>query len=137
MKDEIALLKAFHGHLGPYVFAGMRMGRYAVARLNADKHFGVEADVSCPDAPPPSCLLDGVQFSTGCTLGKRNIRHTVSDECVGRFRNRKTDETLTLRLRPEAIERAVAEMEAKNDEAGAALIQAMADEELLEEMGSK
>jgi len=135
--DEIAILKAFHGHLGPYVFAGLRMGRYALEKLQADKHFGIEAEVSCPDTTPASCLLDGVQFSTGCTLGKRNIRHLVGEELLGRFRNRRTGEVLVVRLRPEAMARAVGEMEAHNDEAGAALIEQMTDEELLEEMPSE
>ncbi len=137
MTDEIAILKAFHGHLGPYVFAGLRMGRYALEKLQADKHFGIEAEVSCPDTTPASCLLDGVQFSTGCTLGKRNIRHLVGEELLGRFRNRRTGEVLVVRLRPEAMARAVGEMEAHNDEAGAALIEQMTDEELLEEMPSE
>ena len=134
--DDLTILKAFHGHLGPYVVAGMRMGRYAVRRLEADPHFGIEADVCCPGAPPPSCFLDGIQFSTGCTLGKMNIRHQVAEEVTARFRNRHTGEELRLRLRPEAIRRAVEEMQRKDDVAGAGVILEMAEEDLLEEMKS-
>jgi formylmethanofuran dehydrogenase subunit E len=112
----------------------MRLGRYALRRLRADPHFGIEADVYCAGQPPVSCLLDGVQFSTGCTLGKMNIRHHVADGVTASFRNRKTGEVLRLRLRPEAIARAVEEMERENDEAGAALIERMSDDELLEEI---
>ncbi|NSW55541.1 MAG: formylmethanofuran dehydrogenase [Armatimonadetes bacterium] len=132
--DEIAILRAFHGHLGPYVFAGMRMGKYAVARLKADPHFGVEADVFCPDAPPPSCAIDGIQFSTGCTMGKRNIRHHVAEGVAARFVNRKSGETICVRLRPAALALAVEEMRLHNDEAGARVIERMSDEELLEEL---
>ena len=132
--DEVAILKAFHGHLGPYVFAGMRMGKYAVSKLEADPHFGIEADVYCPDAPPPSCAIDGIQFATGCTLGKMNIRHHTAEGVTGRFKNRDTGRVLRLRLRPKALQRAVAQMEQHDDEAGAAMIQAMTDEELLEEL---
>ena len=133
---DLAILKAFHGHLGPYVVAGMRCGKYAVQRLEADPHFGIEADVHCPGAPPPSCFLDGIQISTGCTLGKMNIRHHVAETVTARFRNRHTGRTLALRLRPEAIGRAVEEMKRHDDVAGAALIQGMTDEELLEELES-
>jgi len=133
-RDDVAILKAFHGHLGPYVFAGLRMGRYAVARLQANPHFGIEADVYCDGKPPVSCLLDGIQFSTGCTLGKMNIRHHPAEHVLARFKNRDTGDVLCLRLKPEAMHRAVDEMKRKNDEAGAALIDAMADEELLEEV---
>lgn len=132
--DDIAILRAFHGHLGPYVMAGMRIGRYALRRLSADPHFGIEADVHCPDRPPPSCVLDGIQFASGCTLGKRNIRHHVAEGVTARFRNRNTGQVLVVRLRPEAIRRAVEQMERHNDEAGARVIEGMADEELLEEL---
>lgn len=132
--DDVAILKAFHGHLGPYVFAGMRMGRYALVKLQADPHFGIEADVYCPAATPQSCAIDGIQFSTGCTLGKMNIRHHPAEGITARFRNRHTGNTLRLRLRPEAMSRAVEEMNRRNDEAGAALVESMSDEELLEEV---
>lgn len=130
--DAAAALKAFHGHLGPYVVAGLRMGRCALRELQAGPHFGVEADVYCPDSPPPSCAIDGIQFSTGCTLGKRNIRHHVAEGVALRLTVRDSGATVFVRLRPEAIERAVAAMREHNDEAGAALIETMRDDELLE-----
>jgi len=131
---ELALLREFHGHLGPYALAGARAGRHAVARLQAERHFGIEADVYCPDRPPPSCFLDGVQWSTGCTTGKRNLRHHVAEGVEARFVNRRTGEALRLRLRPEAIERAVSVMQEHNDEAGAAALDASSDGELFEEI---
>lgn len=138
---DVDLLRAFHGHLGPWVFAGLRMGRHALQRLQADPHFGIEADVWCPGAPPPSCMLDGIQFSTGCTLGKQNIRHhviaDVSDGVRARFKNRHSGQVLTLALRPEAMQRAIQEMAAHNDEAGAAVIEACSDDELLEEIAAE
>jgi len=134
MADDLAGLKAFHGHLGPYAVAGFRLGRYALRRLQAEAYFGLETDVWCPEAPPPSCFLDGIQVSTGCTLGKRNVRHHLAEEVRAAFKNRHTGEVLVLRLRPEAIQRAVEQMQAHNDVAGARLIQSMTDEELLEEI---
>jgi len=131
---ELDLLRAFHGHLGPYALAGVRVGRYAVAQLQADRHFGIEADVWCPDAPPPSCFMDGIQWSTGCTLGKRNIRHHVAEVVEARFLNRRTGESLRLRLRPQAVNSAVEVMKEHGDEAGAATLDALSDEELVEEI---
>lgn len=130
--DDVGLLKAFHGHLGPYVFAGMRMGRYAVTRLRADTHFGIEAEVYCPGKTPVSCAIDGIQFATGCTMGKMNIHHHEAEGVEATFTNRQSGEKLRLRLRPEAVARAVEEMEQHDDEAGAAVIQQMSDSELLE-----
>ena len=67
------LLGTFHGHLGPYVVLGYRMGKLAVETAGTRGHFGIEADVYSILEPPPSCLIDGVQLGSGCTLGKRNI----------------------------------------------------------------
>ena len=130
--DDMTVLRAFHGHLGPYVVAGLRLGRRALAVLAADPHFGIEVDVCCPDAPPPSCVLDGIQFASGCTLGKRNIRHTVGDGVTARFLNRDSGATVTLRLRTEAMARAVAMLKAEGDEAGAALVMSLSDDDLIE-----
>ncbi len=67
------LLKTFHGHLGPYVVLGYRMGKLALETAGSTGHFGISADVYSILTPPPSCLIDGVQLGSGCTLGKRNI----------------------------------------------------------------
>ena len=68
------LLRTFHGHLGPYVVLGYRMGQLALKELHSDGHFGLSAEVHSILAPPHSCLIDGVQLGSGCTLGKRNIQ---------------------------------------------------------------
>jgi formylmethanofuran dehydrogenase subunit E len=63
----------FHGHRGPYLALGLRMGLLALNTLEARGWFDLRCRVSLPLKPPESCILDGIQFSTGCTLGKRNI----------------------------------------------------------------
>lgn len=133
-QGDIEKLRAFHGHVGPYAVAGMRLGRYALARVGGELHFGCEADVYCPERPPGSCFLDGVQVSTGCTLGKVNIRHHVADRVELRLTNRRTGRTVRVRLRTEAIERAVQAMQEESDEVGAGVLNAMTEEELIEEI---
>ena len=134
MQSDLAALKTFHGHLGPYLVAGVRMGRHALKRLQATRYFGLEADVWCPDGPPSSCLLDGLQFATGCTLGKGNIRHHVDEEIRALFRNRHTNEVVLLTFRPEALQAGMAELQRANDEAGAQYVYDLPEEELLEEL---
>jgi formylmethanofuran dehydrogenase subunit E len=124
------LLTDFHGHLGPYVVAGCRAGRYALKKLGADPHFGIEAEVCCPDCPPVSCFLDGVQFATGCTLGKRNIRHIVDETVRASFVRKDTGESIWLALNTEAMRRAVEAMMADGDEAGAAVLEEVPDQAL-------
>jgi formylmethanofuran dehydrogenase subunit E len=69
LPEELIPLKRFLGHLGPYVVIGYRMGRLARDRFEGK----MTAVVFTGRHPPMSCLIDGVQFTTGCTLGKNNI----------------------------------------------------------------
>jgi len=71
-------LARFHGHLGPFIVLGYRMGRHALSALNADP-FELKAQVFCSGVTPQSCLADGVQLGSGCTLGKGNIEVIKSD----------------------------------------------------------
>jgi len=71
--DPELYIKTFHGHLGPYLVLGYRMGRFALRELDSAGHFGLSVVVHSKLEPPASCLIDGVQLGSGCTLGKRNI----------------------------------------------------------------
>ena len=71
--DPVSRMKEFHGHLGPYVVLGYRMGMIALERTGSAGHFEIYAEVHSILRPPRSCLIDGVQLGSGCTLGKRNI----------------------------------------------------------------
>jgi formylmethanofuran dehydrogenase subunit E len=63
----------FHGHLGPFLVLGVRAGLLANSRLGKDC-FKTRAIVTTDLRPPNSCFVDGIQFVTGCTMGKCNIR---------------------------------------------------------------
>jgi formylmethanofuran dehydrogenase subunit E len=92
-----ALLKAgvdFHGHLGPYLVLGLRMGVTAVQLLKPQGLHGLSATVWTPILPPQSCVLDGIQVSCGCTLGKGNIRVRKSKRTKARFHS--GNRTLTI-----------------------------------------
>lgn len=99
----------FHGHLGPWLALGLRAGLRARRLVSADP-FRLCARVRCPNRTPYTCFLDGIQFGSGCTLGKGNIRHipaagrghplraVISAEFQDRERDRPG---LRLELRPE------------------------------------
>jgi pyrimidine-specific ribonucleoside hydrolase len=62
----------FHGHLGVFSIVGAKMG------IRARELFGVSADMLevttyAGTRPPYSCLNDGIQVSTGATLGMGTI----------------------------------------------------------------
>jgi formylmethanofuran dehydrogenase subunit E len=63
----------FHGHLGPFLVLGAKAGLLANSLLGKDC-FKTKAIVMTVPSPPNSCFVDGVQFTTGCTMGKSNIK---------------------------------------------------------------
>jgi formylmethanofuran dehydrogenase subunit E len=63
----------FHGHLGPFLVLGLKAGLLANSLLGKD-YFKTIAIVMTDPSPPNSCFVDGVQFVTGCTMGKGNIK---------------------------------------------------------------
>ncbi|NIM58316.1 MAG: formylmethanofuran dehydrogenase [Candidatus Aminicenantes bacterium] len=97
------LLRAieFHGHLGPYLVLGLRAGLYANKMLGKDP-METEAFIKTKTTPPESCFADGVQISTGCTFGKRNISLEEGEGLQVTFK--KNNQKLALKLKEEIIE---------------------------------
>lgn len=62
----------FHGHIGPFLATGLKMGMFANEVLGRDP-FSTCVEVRVEPKPPRSCTVDGIQFVTGCTMGKGNI----------------------------------------------------------------
>lgn len=73
LKEMIDQGTEFHGHLGPFLVLGIKMGLLALRDLSSSGYKNIEARVKTGTTPPVSCLVDGIQISTGCTMGKGNI----------------------------------------------------------------
>ncbi|KON30900.1 hypothetical protein AC482_02790 [miscellaneous Crenarchaeota group-15 archaeon DG-45] len=99
----------FHGHGGPYMVVGLRMGLAALRRLDARGWFDLRCRVSLRWRPPDSCVIDGIQSSTGCTMGKHNIEVEDGEGVAARFtkEGRRVDIILRQEVFDE-IERALA-----------------------------
>jgi len=91
---------AFHGHLGPWLVLGLKAGTYARRKLAASP-FELNARVFCPPGTPYTCFVDGVQFSSGCTMGKGNISHYRANECRVEFTYKGSRSRVQLAVRPE------------------------------------
>ena len=52
---------------------GLRIGLTALRALDSEGWFGLTCTATLHWSPPDSCLLDGIQSSSGCTMGKRNL----------------------------------------------------------------
>ncbi len=126
--DPELYIKTFHGHLGPYLVLGYRMGRIALRELDSRGHFGLSVTVHSKLEPPASCLIDGVQLGSGCTLGKRNIEIAeIEGPAYAEFTSDRGGR-ITIGLRGD-IPRLVAEMirESGVEEAGERLFHASED----------
>ncbi|MBN2021965.1 MAG: formylmethanofuran dehydrogenase subunit E family protein [Pirellulales bacterium] len=94
----LAFAAQFHGHIGPWATSGLRAGMIARRAVGAKGYFDLRVEVEGPLVKPPhSCFLDGLQVSTGATLGKRNLIWTETDALVVRVTNTKTGKQVELR----------------------------------------
>ncbi len=92
---------AFHGHLGPFLVLGLKMGFLAQTILKGDP-FTMKAEVHTRKTPPFSCVIDGIQFSSGCTLGKGNISVVEDDIIFGVFSKNST--VIQIHIKQEILE---------------------------------
>jgi len=104
--EDLEALRRFHGHLGVYVTVGLRMG--AIGRRAFGHYKGLRATVRSRGEPPMLCVVDGVQFSSGCTMGKGNIAVVVAEEPEVLFE--KEGNRLRIALQPGWRERIDREM---------------------------
>lgn len=94
------LTSELHRHLGLWSLVGVKMG------LRARELLGVGPDELLVTSraglqPPLSCLNDGLQVSTGATLGHGSIQVASSRRTSPQATFVHDDQSLTLRLRPD------------------------------------
>jgi formylmethanofuran dehydrogenase subunit E len=71
--DLPTLSEWFHGHYQPYIALGIRMGELAMNLLGAQRH---ELTINSETGfrPTYSCMTDGLQLSTGSTIGNGKLK---------------------------------------------------------------
>lgn len=93
----------FHGHDGPFMTIGLRMGLIALEMLDCKGWFDLNCEARLNWRPPDSCVIDGIQSSTGCTMGKKNISVVEKEGVEAVFKSK--GKSLTISLKPELIEK--------------------------------
>ncbi len=95
----------FHGHIGPFLTIGYRAGEYAREVLKPVNEHDLIAEVELPMEIPYTCILDGIQCSSKCTLGKMNITAIKSPEKRIKisFKSRSSGVKLTMEVYNEVI----------------------------------
>jgi formylmethanofuran dehydrogenase subunit E len=91
----------FHGHGGPFMVVGLRMGLAALRALDAFGWFGISCKAFLLWSPPDSCVIDGIQVSTGCTMGKHNIEVVEEPDIAAEFSY--GDKWIRIQLRGEEL----------------------------------
>jgi formylmethanofuran dehydrogenase subunit E len=92
---------SLHGHGGPFMVLGLRIGLEALNILDARGWFDIKCKAELRWAPPDACVLDGIQVSTGCTLGKHNIEVEEKQGVSATFTH--LGAKVTLRVKPSIL----------------------------------
>ena len=96
----IEYARKLHGHVGPFLVIGLKMGVAAKKALNVSNSECalLRAEVALPLHPPFSCLLDGIQVSTTCTIGNQRLKIKNSKTIQAAFTNQKDAKTVKITL---------------------------------------
>jgi len=92
--------RKLHGHVGPFLVIGLKMGAAAKKALNiSDTECTLlTAEVTVPLHPPFSCLLDGIQVSTTCTIGNQRLKIKNSKTIQATFTRQKDAKKVKITL---------------------------------------
>lgn len=107
LESAIKDAEKLHGHLGPFLVIGVRMGNIAKRVLNPNREGDrtLEATVRTQPLTPFSCVIDGVQATTQCTVGNQRLRIEKSPkEISARFKLQNSEKTLTVSVNSEMVE---------------------------------
>jgi len=96
----------FHGHLGPFLVIGVRMGRLAEKILFVEeKNIKLQVYAKLPVLTPFSCILDRIQTTTKCTVGNQKLKVENSQkEITAHFELQKPNKSLKVTVNPKMIE---------------------------------
>lgn len=104
---EIRNAEKLHGHLGPFLVIGVRMGILAKGILNANAVESNKLRVTArlPLLTPFSCIIDGIQATTQCTVGNQKLRIENSQaQIIVYFEQQNSDNALSIHVNPKIID---------------------------------
>jgi len=99
----------FHGHLGVFSIVGAKMGIRARELLGVGPDH-LEVITFAGSQPPYSCLNDGIQVSTGATLGMGTIRLAKQKKVMPSAVFTHDDRSLRITLKKEYLEKVDADI---------------------------
>jgi formylmethanofuran dehydrogenase subunit E len=107
LASAIENAEKLHGHLGPFLVIGVKMGKTVEKILNlniADKS-ELEATAKIPLLTPISCIIDGIQTTTHCTVGNQKLKIENSQkEIAVDFKLQHSNRKLKVLVNPKIVE---------------------------------
>jgi len=103
---DAAIEKAvdFHGHLGPFLVVGVRIGLIGLKKLKASQGDApLHATVSVKTSVPFSCVIDGIQVTTKCTIGNGKLKLRDSHKEISATFEIPSGKRVTVTLKPERL----------------------------------
>lgn len=97
----------FHGHLGPFLVFGLRIGLIGLRELGVSRN-NKELRVTVmlkPYRVPFTCVIDGLQVSTNCTIGNQRLELKESPGIAVKFRLENKGKKITVSLNPVMFEK--------------------------------
>ena len=88
LKEIADKIRDFHGHFGPFAALGVRLGWTGMERLRARRgDEGLKVSLSLNVMKPPTtCIIDGIQVSTGCTIGNGRLKVKLGKAVAASFK---------------------------------------------------
>ena len=106
--------EGFHGHLGPFLVIGVRAGLIGLMKLGIEKgDQQMSATAMLKNSIPFSCILDGVQIATGCTVGNKRLKLQDSSSVTIRFEN-KNGKQVEIEVNSTTLDRLMERLSAKD-----------------------
>jgi len=102
-----------HGHLGPFLVIGVRMAEIAKRHLDVNEKNGrgLQVSIKTPLYTPFSCVIDGIQATTSCTVGNQKLKIEKSmKEITARFKLQSSDKTVKISVNPKVVRNLTEEM---------------------------
>jgi len=95
----------FHGHLGPFLVIGVRMGLIGLRELKTTRGDPkLQATTIVKHAVPFSCTIDGIQVTTQCTVGNGKLKLKNKPETISAEFKLNKGKQVTVTLKPKKFE---------------------------------
>jgi len=85
LTEKIAKAIDFHGHLGPFLVIGVRMGIIGIRELGLKNDDELRVTAHLKYSIPISCVVDGLQVTTRCTIGNQKLKLIDSSDIAAKF----------------------------------------------------